>query len=90
MRLTTVMKMLREIQLGDGGWVVPLRLKLFVDFSLCVVADHSSVDEAAEIEAFGSELRHCVYVLECLDAIALTRDLKRDGGVKCSKCRGRI
>lgn len=56
------MKMLREIQLGDGGWVVPLRLKLFVDFSLCVVADHSSVDEAAEIEAFGSELRHRVYM----------------------------
>lgn len=74
--------------LGVG---LPLRLELFVDFSLGVVADYSGVDEAAEIEAFGSELRHFVYFLLCIDAIALVRDGKKMYGVKRSgKWRGWI
>lgn len=57
--------------------VVPLRLELFVDLSLGVVADYAGVDEAAEIEAFGSELRHSVY--ETPDAsIALTAVDEKD------------
>lgn len=38
--------------------VVPLRLVLLEDLALGVIADVHDVDEAAQIELFGSELGH--------------------------------
>ncbi len=37
---------------------LPLRLKLLKDFALRVVANGARLDEAAQIELFGSEHRH--------------------------------
>ena len=39
-------------------WLLPLGLVLLKDFPLGVVAEDAYVDEAAQVEPLGSELRH--------------------------------
>lgn len=51
----------------DAAWAgskyTPLRLKLGKDLALGVVAKVADIDEAAQVEACGSEMRHGVLTM---------------------------
>lgn len=74
------------------GVVVPLRLKLLKNLSLGVVADYAGIDEAAEIEAFGSELRHFVYEMSAVSIalIVVDKNHKKHSAERSGKWRGWI